>query len=60
MGQVWRVSQQIGLLSRELALHYAEMGGTDSEEHKLAMYLTSFGSRKWPRHLIFDLHLSAI
>ena len=36
------------------------MGGTDSEDHKLALYRTSIHSRKWHIRVIFHFLLAAV
>jgi hypothetical protein len=35
------------------------MGGTDSEDHKLALYRTTVNSRKWPLRILFHFLLAA-
>jgi hypothetical protein len=41
-------------------LYNRGMGGTDSEDHKLALYRTSVISRKWPHRIIFHFLLAAM
>lgn len=36
------------------------MGGTDSEDHKLALYRSSIVSRKWPIRIIFHFLLASV
>jgi hypothetical protein len=38
----------------------AGMGGTDSEDHKLALYRTSVHTRKWPHRILFHFLLASV
>ncbi|MFO0000340.1 MAG: hypothetical protein ACK559_04360, partial [bacterium] len=43
-----------------IKFYNAGIGGTDCEDHKLALYRTSVNSRKWPIRIIFHFLLAAV